>query len=271
MPVLDESCGVSVEQVASFRRNGHVRVDGVLDERSLEPYARAIAGEVELVRTGVPPIDQRSTYGKAFLQLMNLWTRNDVIAEYVLAPRFADIAAQLLGVERVRLYHDQALFKEPGGGHTPWHQDALYWPLDGSRCVTMWMALDDLSPDMGLMCFADGSHRSGASSEMHISDESHLDFERLLQDGSFELAECSAMRPGDVTFHQGWTVHRANPNRSASMRAAMTVIWFADGETVQQPQNPAQEQDRLQWLPGCEVGTPAASDLNPLIAMPART
>jgi hypothetical protein len=35
-------------------------------------------------------------------------------------------------VEGVRLYHDQALFKEAEGGITPWHADhtiGLYQPL----------------------------------------------------------------------------------------------------------------------------------------------
>ena len=36
----------------------------------------------------------------------------------------------------VRLYHDQALFKEAGGGITPWHQDQHYWPLDTDRTIT---------------------------------------------------------------------------------------------------------------------------------------
>ena len=60
--------------------------------------------------------------------------------------RFAGVAAALLGVDGVRLYHDQALFKEPGGGPTPWHQDQVYWPLATDRTITMWMPLVDL-PD----------------------------------------------------------------------------------------------------------------------------
>ena len=62
------------------------------------------------------------------------------------APRFAEVAARLLGVEGVRLYHDQGLFKEPGGGPTPWHQDGYYWPLDTERTITLWMPLVDVPP-----------------------------------------------------------------------------------------------------------------------------
>ena len=59
------------------------------------------------------------------------------------------------------IYHDQALFKEPGGGHTPWHQDQFYWPFDTEKTITMWMPLADLDPRVGSMTFATGSHTRG--------------------------------------------------------------------------------------------------------------
>ena len=53
----------------------------------------------------------------------------------------------------VRVYHDQALLKEPGGGHTPWHQDQNYWPFDSKRTVFMWMPSVDIEPEVGSMHF----------------------------------------------------------------------------------------------------------------------
>ena len=47
------------------------------------------------------------------------------------------------------LYHDQALFKEPGGGPTPWHQDQYYWPFDTDKTITMWMPLVEVGPVAG--------------------------------------------------------------------------------------------------------------------------
>ncbi|NCF77122.1 MAG: hypothetical protein GWP45_08010, partial [Proteobacteria bacterium] len=40
----------------------------------------------------------------------------------------AGIAAQLLGIESVRLWQDQALYKEAGGRETTPHQDETFWP-----------------------------------------------------------------------------------------------------------------------------------------------
>src|SRR5436189_133361 len=83
-----------------------------------------------------------------FLQVMNLWEVDESVKKFTLAKRFAKIAADLLGVENVRLYHDQALYKEPGGGFTPWHQDQYYWPLSTTNTVTMWMPLIDITEDL---------------------------------------------------------------------------------------------------------------------------
>ena len=49
-------------------------------------------------------------------------------------------------VEGVRLYHDQALNKEPGGGYTPWHCDAYYWPVLSDKIVTAWVPLQVTTP-----------------------------------------------------------------------------------------------------------------------------
>ena len=80
----------------------------------------------------------------------------------------------------MRLYHDQALCKEAGGGRTPWHQDQFYWPLDTDRTITLWMPLIDVPNEVGSMTFASGSHRLGDLRGRHISDESDAEFAALV-------------------------------------------------------------------------------------------
>jgi ectoine hydroxylase-related dioxygenase (phytanoyl-CoA dioxygenase family) len=106
------------------------------------------------------PLDQRE-YGQAFIQISNLWEESESVRRFVFARRFAKIAADLMGVSGGRIYHDQALFKEPGGGHTSWHQDQIYWPLDTSNTITMWMPLVDIPNEVGTMTFVSGSHHHG--------------------------------------------------------------------------------------------------------------
>lgn len=82
-------------------------------------------------------------YSNFFTQVTNLWQVEPKSRSFVLNRKFADIARQLLGVDHVRLYHDQALVKTPKAGETPWHQDYFYWPIDSPNNVTMWIPMHD--------------------------------------------------------------------------------------------------------------------------------
>src|SRR3982751_6094643 len=155
---LSSEYPVSKEMIREYQANGHILCRGLASKQEVEFYRQAILDGVQKLNTERRKMEERDTYGKAFLQIFNLWRQNETLKKFVLAKRFAHVAAQLMGVERVRLYHDQALFKEPGGGHTPWHQDQYYWPLDTKNTVTMWMPLVDISTDMGIMKFASGTH-----------------------------------------------------------------------------------------------------------------
>ena len=137
---------MSPETVAGFERDGHCVVRGLASADEITRFRDPIIAAAARRRYDHRPFDERDTYGKAFLQCMNLWEEDDVVEEFTMAPRFASVAAQLMRVDGVRLYHDQALIKEAGGGPTPWHQDQHYWPLDTDHTVTMWMPLVDL-PD----------------------------------------------------------------------------------------------------------------------------
>lgn len=75
-------------------------------------------------------------------------------------------------MDHVRLYHDQALVKQPKAGKTPWHQDYFYWPLDTPNTVTMWMPMHDCPRTMGTMRFAVGSHAAQGMPMMPISEQS---------------------------------------------------------------------------------------------------
>src|SRR5690606_4640792 len=151
LPDLDNRYEIRDDQVREFERNGHLQTLDLLNEQEAAAYQRVISSAVDRFNDEKRSLDERDTYGKAFLQIMNLWRVDEGVKKFVLAKRFARVAATLLGVENVRLYHDQALFKEPGGGPTPWHQDQNYWPLATNKTITLWMPMVDIpNPDMGM-------------------------------------------------------------------------------------------------------------------------
>ena len=68
----------------------------------------------------------------------------------------------------MRLYHDQALVKQPKAGKTPWHQDYFYWPIDSPKTVTMWIPMHPCPREMGTMKFVVGSHQNNQLNLMPI-------------------------------------------------------------------------------------------------------
>ncbi|HOY18222.1 MAG TPA: phytanoyl-CoA dioxygenase family protein [Haliscomenobacter sp.] len=265
LPTLDSRYPVTTEQQASFQKNGHILLSGILTAEEVAAYREVIVDAADRYNTEKRKMEERDTYGKAFLQIMNLWEVDENVRKYTLAKRFAQIAADLMGVEQVRLYHDQALFKEPGGGLTPWHQDQYYWPIDTTNTVTMWMPLVDISVEMGMLTFASGSQELGFLGNLAISDDSEAILGNLVTEKGYPISRPATMKAGDATFHAGWTLHSAPGNQSPNMREVMTVIYMADGAKVTEPKNKNQEADRQRWLMSKAVGTLIDSPLNPVL------
>ena len=256
---------VTAAHVEEFRAKGHTSVEGLATWDEVESFAPAIEATAQRLNREARPLEERETYGKAFLQTQNLWRADERVKEFVFSPRFARTAAELMGVNGVRLYHDQALFKEPSGGRTPWHQDQFYWPLDTTDTVTMWMPLVDLPEEVGSMIFASGSHRAGDLRGKSISDQSDEEFATLVAEKGLTLETHGALKAGGATFHTGWTLHSAGQNPTNFMRKVMTVIYFAEGARVTHPESPFQQFDMQMWLPGTSPGDLAASEINPLL------
>lgn len=259
------------DAIASLRDKGHAVVRGLASEEEVAAFRPAIEAAVMRHADKQAPLEERGTYGKAFLQVTNIWQVDDVVKEFVFAPRFAKAAADLLGVPGVRLYHDQALCKEPGGGHTPWHQDQNYWPLDTDDTITMWMPLVDVPPEVGSMTFASGLHKRGEIGKWFIGDDSEANFAELVTRENLPTETHGEMKAGDATFHKGWTPHRAPANRTALLRSVMTIIYFADGTRVGAIDSKARRLDQKFWLGDIPSGERAAGPLNPRLWPPTPT
>ena len=125
----------------------------------------------------------------------------------------------------MRLYHDQALYKEGGGGITPWHADQYYWPLSNANTCTVWIPLQQTPMEMGPLAFAAGSQNLLAGRDLVISDKSEEEIRDLIAGGRYRLDE-SPFELGEVSYHSGWTYHRAGRNVSSKARKVMTIIYM---------------------------------------------
>lgn len=263
LPKLDKYKILSDDNITEFREKGHTLVKEVLSHDEIFAYRPVIVNAADKYNTEKRELQDRDTYGKAFLQIMNLWQCDEDVKKFVLAKRLAKIAADLMGVENVRLYHDQALFKEPGGGTTPWHQDQYYWPIDTNNTITMWMPLVDIEEKMGMLTFASGSYKEGAVFNFEISDESESAFNSYVKEHKFPISRAKTMKAGDATWHRGFTMHHANGNDSTAMREVMTIIYIADGARITDYKNEWQKNDHHKWLMSKPIGGLIDSELNP--------
>lgn len=249
---------------ARLSENGFVKLPGMLGRETIEAYEPEITAKVIELNTQHLPLAERTTYGKAFLQITNLWRHSELVRELVFSRRLARTAAELLGVSGVRLYHDQALYKEPGGGFTPWHADQYYWPLATDRMITVWIPLQETGMSMGPLAFAAGSHRLSIGRDMAISDDSEARLAAELSTRDLPLVE-EPFELGEVSFHLGWTFHRAAPNNSSMARRVMTIIYMDADITVAEPANHHQQVDLDVWLDGAAAGSVPDGPLNPVL------
>jgi ectoine hydroxylase-related dioxygenase (phytanoyl-CoA dioxygenase family) len=249
---------------ANFARDGFVHLKGVLDGGVVDLYEPEITSKVIELNTEHLALEERSTYGKAFLQVMNLWRHSDIVRDFVFCRRLARIAAELLEVRAVRLYHDQALYKEGGGGITPWHVDQYYWPLSSPLTCTAWVPLQDTPLEMGPLIFAAGTHRNPPELGLAIGDQSQEYYTAWVAREDVRVVE-EPFDLGDVSFHCGWILHRAGVNRTSTPRRVMTIIYMDADMTVQAPTNDDQYEDLELCLPDLKPGELAASPLNPVL------
>ena len=126
LPELDGEYPLSDAQVEGFWENGFIVLEEVLDRAEITAYGEAIR-DVAMAHFRARGL--ALSFGGAFLQQLNLRYCSDAVRSFVLSPRFGRIASRLLRTPAVRLYHEQALFKPPGGTDSHWHQDQFYFPF----------------------------------------------------------------------------------------------------------------------------------------------
>jgi len=259
---LDSHYQLTAEQIAFYQKNEYIKLKHVLGPETLAHYGKFIWEKTLELNTNTLPMEERTTYDKAFIQVMNIWKECEEVKAFVLGKTLARIATELMQVSGVRLYHDQALFKEASGGFTPWHTDQQYWPLATDKTITAWIPLQPVPLQMGPLSFAAGSHENCEFRDLAISDES----EQVIQEAMSEYPmDCGAFDLGEISFHSGWMYHRAPGNKSGQMRGVMTIIYMDEGMKIKRAENPFQQNDHASFCPQTLVGGPAAGPLNPLL------
>ncbi len=219
---------ISEDKLNDYNEKGFIKIEKVVEPEFLEQIRRIIQASV-LIRKGKDEreLKDKSQYEQSLLQCGFLCWDFPAIKDFVFAKRFAGIAKQLLYAKHIRLWHDQALFKEPGGRFTDVHQDCSYWPIaEPQNTITMWLALTDVPIEKGCLYFYPQTNDPKLKEYVDIFKNPHQpemlkDYEKVF----------IPLKAGDATFHSGMTFHGAGSNNTDQMREAMTIIYIKDGVT----------------------------------------
>jgi Phytanoyl-CoA dioxygenase (PhyH) len=256
---LAEPYPITDEQVASFRAESFVKLPGVLTPGAL---ARLRARLRAMLDAAVEP-----TVGFQSLEMM--WLDDALVRAAVLSPRIGAISAALLGVDQVRLYHDNALSKEPGAGRTPWHYDAHHFPLDSPSVLTAWIPLQPTPREMGPLAFARGADTWRLVADIEF-DKHGTSFDRGVTDAfraGGVAVEDGPFAAGEVSFHSAHCFHTAGANRTTAPRMVLATTYFADGVRVVAAPTMV-SGDWRKFIPGAQPRQVVASARNPLLAAP---
>jgi len=222
---------IAPELTDAFRRDGFVVVPDLLSADEVEEFGRAVDTAVaNRTRADRRSLSEKSRYEQSFLQCINLWEDAEDVRPLTFHPRVTQTAGELLGAPRIRLWHDQALYKEPGGRETDPHQDLPYWPILETDSLTAWIPFQDVDERNGATGFVPGSHAIGLRKFVNIFVG---EAEDPMQHSAVSGAEPIFVKAprGSVVYHHGLTVHMARTNRTQEVRRVHTAIYFADGST----------------------------------------
>ncbi len=258
-------------QMDSYQENGFVVMDEFLTPDELaewrEVVDEAVTGRGRVRIPGHGEVtDDDAYYNNVFVQRVNLWQSNERMRKLMLDARLGQLAAKLAGVEGIRIWHDQALIKQPWANPTGWHLDNPYWSFHSPQAITIWVALDDATLENGCLWFLPGTHKSATYENSGIGPNIG-DLFKVYPDWGKLKAVPAPMKAGSCSFHNGLIAHGAGVNMTPGWRRAMTCAYMPDGSIFNGKPNIL----RKEQLAKLEIGDKLEDDeQTPLIYHPSK-
>ncbi len=248
------------KDVQKFRVNGFIKLKNVFSEVLIALLRLHIQRELTVHFGELKKRNQK------FLSLDLIWEKNKVIKEFVVNKRLAGIAAKLLNVNAVRLYHDNILSKEPGCGRTPWHYDTHHFPIATSNVVTAWIPAQAIPIEMGPLVFAKPITAYKFVEHLRFSKKDTTydrDVKKIFREKEEVEIVSKPYELGEVSFHHNLSFHSASPNLTDESRLVLANTYFEDGaRVVEQPTMVS--GDWQNFIPDTSPGQVICTERNPV-------
>jgi ectoine hydroxylase-related dioxygenase (phytanoyl-CoA dioxygenase family) len=263
----DMKTELSPQQIAEYQDRGFIHIPAflspleVIELKAAVLDAVAAMGQRKVAADGVDWSEGDSYYDKVFTQRLNLWRINPVVKNFMLNESLGCLLCRLAGVSAMRVWHDQALIKEPFGNPTAWHLDDPYWSFCSQQAISIWIALEDATPHNGCLHFIPGTHKLATFDNVGIG-QNLADLFKVYPAMAQIDPVAVPMKAGDCSFHNGLTAHGAGANMTRARRIAMTCAYMPDGSTFNGQQNILADS----YFHSLKVGDPLKNDQqNPLV------
>lgn len=270
---------LTTEELNFYQTNGFLVVPDFLDDKELAQWRetvdeavaergwRRFAGPNSYVpdQESLTEADRERigySYDDMVTQRLNLWQTNDKVRRLMLDERLGRLAADLSGVDGIRIWEDRAMIKRPYAEVSRFHRDGPHWSFTSGDVVQMWVAIEDATLENGCLYFVPGTHRLAADPDEQLG-RSLGEFFDMYPEWKEVMPVPCPLPAGGACFFNGMTVHGAGANMTPRPRVAMTCHYMPDGCTYNGSRGAVLPPDYLDSL---RVGDPLSDDRhNPLI------
>jgi phytanoyl-CoA hydroxylase len=230
----------------SYQADGFVAVPSFLSSDELDLWRKTV-DEAMLARgdqrfsfpesqSPSTQVEDRSYYDRVFTQRVNLWQTHEAFRELLFQPALGMFVGEMAGVDGLRVWHDQALVKEPYANPTGFHLDVPYWSFTSADAITIWIALDNATLENGCLYYVPGSHLAKKFANVEIGKELGALFD-VYPDWRDVAAVPCPVAAGSALLHNGLTFHGAGANMTPRRRRAITCAYMPEGATFNGQQN----------------------------------
>lgn len=243
------------DQIARYRDDGFLQYPQFLTQDETDALRDAVLepivslGRRKVAGDGADMEEGDEFYDRVFTQRLNLWRISKAVHACVASPALGTMLTQLAGVPAFRIWHDQALIKEPFANHTALHTDNPFWSFHSRDAISIWIALEDATLENGGLCFLPSSHKKVDFQRTQIGTDFGSIFHFYPALNGIEPRPMP-MKAGDCSFHNGLVIHGAGVNMTTGRRAALSCAYMPEGSRYNGQHNVLPEH----YANGLEVG-----------------
>ncbi len=230
---------ITADQIAFFRENGYLVVEGALSPSEIEllhrETVRICRGELGPVK-GLPPVFPEDTDDDVIRRTLCVHfphKLSQVMYDFLAHPTIVDVLTRIIG-PNVKCMQSMLFIKSAGKPGQAWHQDEGFIPTRDRSLHAAWIALDDATVENGCLWVIPGSHRHGIIWPFREHEDDRFDC--VVESFNFPYTDEEAVsvevKAGSIVFFNGYLLHRSLPNQARSGYRRALVNHYMSAESL---------------------------------------